>query len=66
MATEEIAVDYAMDPIEIGFNARYLLDIAGQIESNKAEFHMADAASPTIVRDTDDPSALYVLMPMRV
>lgn len=66
MATEEIAVDYAMDPIEIGFNARYLLDIAGQIESNKAEFQMADAASPTIVRDSDDPSALYVLMPMRV
>ncbi len=66
MATEEIAVDYALDPIEIGFNARYLLDIAGQIESNKAEFVMADAASPTIVRDADDPSALYVLMPMRV
>ena len=66
MATEEIAVDYAFDAIEIGFNARYLLDIAGQIESNQAEFQMADAASPTIVRDSEDPSALYVLMPMRV
>jgi DNA polymerase III sliding clamp (beta) subunit (PCNA family) len=27
---------------------------------------MADANSPTIVRDASDDSALYVLMPMRV
>ncbi|MCG8547103.1 MAG: DNA polymerase III subunit beta [Alphaproteobacteria bacterium] len=65
-ATEEIEVDYKQDAIEIGFNARYLLDIAQQIEGENAQFSMADAASPTIIRDSDDPSALYVLMPMRV
>ena len=65
-ATEEIEVDYQQDAIEIGFNARYLLDIAQQIEGETAKFSMADAASPTIIRDSDDPSALYVLMPMRV
>jgi DNA polymerase-3 subunit beta len=65
-ATEEIEVDYAQDPIEIGFNARYLLDITQQIEGSAAQFVMADSASPTIVRDIDDPSSLYVLMPMRV
>lgn len=65
-ATEEIEVDYTQDAIEIGFNARYLLDIAQQIEGETAQFSMADAASPTIIRDSDDPSALYVLMPMRV
>jgi len=65
-ATEEIEVDYGQDAIEIGFNARYLLDIAQQIEGDTARFSMADAASPTIIRDIDDPSALYVLMPMRV
>ncbi|MEC8199061.1 MAG: DNA polymerase III subunit beta, partial [Pseudomonadota bacterium] len=47
-------------------NARYLLDIAQQIEGDEAEFVVADAASPTIVRDAGDASALYVLMPMRV
>jgi DNA polymerase-3 subunit beta len=65
-AVEELPVSYDQDSIEIGFNARYLLDIADQIESVSAEFVLADAASPTIVRDSEDPGALYVLMPMRV
>jgi len=65
-ATEEIEVDYDAPAIEIGFNSRYLLDITQQIEGDDAQFSMADAASPTIVRDAADTSALYVLMPMRV
>ncbi|MEQ8605073.1 MAG: DNA polymerase III subunit beta [Marivibrio sp.] len=65
-AVEELAIDYGREAIEIGFNARYLLDIANQVEGDAAEFVMADAASPTIVRDPKDPGALYVLMPMRV
>jgi DNA polymerase III subunit beta len=65
-ATEELEARYTAAPIEIGFNARYLLDIAQQIEGEGARFAMADAASPTIVQDIADPAALYVLMPMRV
>jgi DNA polymerase III subunit beta len=65
-AQEEIEVRYAATPIEIGFNSRYLLDITQQIEGDGAKFTMADAASPTVVQDTADQSALYVLMPMRV
>ena len=65
-AREEIEVKYNSTAIEIGFNARYLLDIAQQIEGDEAEFIVADSASPTIVRDSKDDSALYVLMPMRV
>src|SRR5690606_810363 len=65
-ATEEIEVRYTGAPIEIGFNSRYLLDIAQQIEGEGARFSMADAASPTLVQDVTDTSALYVLMPMRV
>lgn len=65
-ATEEIAVGYSSEPLEIGFNARYLLDIAAQFESNQAVFMLADPGSPTMVRDSEDDGALYVLMPMRV
>jgi DNA polymerase-3 subunit beta len=65
-ATEELSVEYGFDPLEIGFNARYLLDISQQLESEAAEFLLADPGSPTMVRDVKDPSALYVLMPMRV
>ena len=65
-AREELEVDYRDDAIEIGFNARYLLDITQQVEGDEVEVALADPASPTLVRDADDASALYVLMPMRV
>jgi DNA polymerase-3 subunit beta len=65
-ATEEISVDYDATPLEIGFNARYLLDIANQLESETAHFQLADPGSPTMVKDESDEGALYVLMPMRV
>jgi len=65
-ATEELEVGYSAEALEIGFNSRYLLDITRQIGGRSALFMLADAASPTLVRDVSDPSAVYVLMPMRV
>jgi DNA polymerase-3 subunit beta len=65
-ATEEIVADYSSDPIEIGFNARYLLDVAAQLTGSEARFMLADAGSPTLIQDASDEHALYVLMPMRV
>ena len=65
-ATEELAADYGADGLEIGFNARYLLDILGEIDGDTVEVHLADAAAPTLLRENDKSEALYVLMPMRV
>jgi len=65
-ASEEVPADYGADGFEIGFNARYLLDILGQIEGDTVEVHLADAAAPTLLRENDKAAALYVLMPMRV
>ena len=65
-ATEELPADYSSDGIEIGFNARYLLDILGEIDGDSVEVHLADAAAPTLLRENDKSPALYVLMPMRV
>ncbi len=65
-ATEELEVEYDSDPIDIGFNSRYLLDIAAQIEGEVAVLKLADPGSPTLIQDKDSASALYVLMPMRV
>ena len=65
-ATEEIEVDYESDPLDIGFNSRYLLDIAAQIEGEVAVLKLADPGSPTLIQDKDSKGALYVLMPMRV
>ncbi|MGX9116601.1 MAG: DNA polymerase III subunit beta [Mesorhizobium sp.] len=65
-ATEELAADYSSDAIEIGFNAKYLLDVAAQLTGTEAKFMLADAGSPTLIHDMADETTLYVLMPMRV
>ncbi|MFK4824563.1 DNA polymerase III subunit beta [Paenochrobactrum sp. BZR 588] len=65
-ATDELAADYDADPIDIGFNSKYLLDITSQLSGSEAVFMLADAGSPTVVLDTGDEDVLYVLMPMRV
>ena len=65
-AAEEVSGDYKSEGFEIGFNARYLMDILAQVEGDTIEVHLADAAAPTLLRESDKASALYVLMPMRV
>ena len=65
-ASEEIEADYDSAPIDIGFNARYLLDIVGQLSSDTALIRLADPGSPTLIQDRDGAAALYVLMPLRV
>jgi DNA polymerase-3 subunit beta len=65
-ATEELEVGYDSDPLDIGFNSRYLLDIASQLEGDTAVLKLADPGSPTLLADKEANGALYVLMPMRV
>ncbi|MGH6877287.1 MAG: DNA polymerase III subunit beta [Rhizomicrobium sp.] len=65
-ATEEVGASYSASPLEIGFNARYLLDVTGQIEGKEVRFLLSDAGSPTLIEDSEDGGTLYVLMPMRV
>jgi DNA polymerase-3 subunit beta len=65
-ASEDVPADYAAAGFDVGFNSRYLLDILAQVEGDLVEVHMADAAAPTLIRESEDAQALYVLMPMRV
>lgn len=66
VAKEEVAIDYRGDSLMIGFNSKYLLDVAQQITGDKIIFLVDDHETPVIVKDSDDKSALYVLMPLRV
>tara|TARA_Y100000590_G_scaffold367292_2_gene427267 strand:- start:4537 stop:5652 length:1116 start_codon:yes stop_codon:yes gene_type:complete len=63
---EDINIDYVGEKIEIGFNAKYLLEILSQIDSEKLNFKLLDSSSPTIITDSEDNHSIYVLMPMRV
>ncbi len=65
-AEEELAVAYGDEPLEIGFNAKYLLEIAGQVDRENAVFLFNSSGDPTLMREGNDESAVYVVMPMRV
>jgi len=65
-ATEEVEINYSAEPIDIGFNSRYLLEMMAQMEGDTSQFVFADGSAPAVVRDISDVSALYVIMPMRV
>lgn len=66
LATEEIEAKYDSDTLDIGFNSRYLLEIAERIDGDNVTFKLADPGSPTLIQDKKQLDALYVLMPMRV
>ena len=65
-ADEELAVAYSDERLEIGFNAKYLQEIANQVDRENAVFLFNSAGDPTLMREGNDESAVYVVMPMRV
>ena len=65
-AEEELAVAYGDEKLSIGFNAKYLLEIASQVDRENAVFMFNSSGDPTLMREGNDESAVYVVMPMRV
>ena len=65
-AMEEIEAKYDSESLEIGYNFRYLLDILSEVKGESVKISFSDASSPSVIHDTSDASAIYVLMPMRV
>ena len=65
-ALEELEVSYKGEPLDFGFNTRYILDVTQQIASGTLQFLVGDETQAIIVKDASDNSALYVLMPMRL
>ncbi len=65
-AEEELTVAYNDEKLEIGFNAKYLLEIASQVDRENAVFMFNSSGDPTLMREGNDTSAVYVVMPMRV
>lgn len=66
VAVEEVVADYRDAPIELGFNARYLLDVLDQVEGDTAEILLSVPAVAALIRQHEGAPATFVLMPMRV
>ena len=65
-ASEDLEIDYNYESIDIGFNSKYLLDIASQVQGKEIEILLSDSASPALITDPDQDGVIFVLMPMRV
>jgi DNA polymerase-3 subunit beta len=65
-AREELPIEYQGDPIEIGFNAEYLLDYLSVIDVGVLDFQFKDKMSSGILRESGKQHHTYVVMPMRV
>lgn len=65
-ASEDLEVEYSGPDLEIGFNARYILEVLQVFpESSKVELGLGDQVSPGVIKGPD-PGYSYVVMPMRI
>jgi DNA polymerase-3 subunit beta len=65
-AEEGLAVDYGGDPLDIGFNISYLLDVLNHVDSQDVSFALGDANSSALVQIPGRDDFKYVVMPMRI
>ena len=63
---EELPADLSGEPITMGFNARFVLDVLGVLQGSRVVCDLGDTLSPCILRDPDDERALFVIMPVRL
>jgi len=65
-AEEELEISYGGEPLDIGFNVTYLIDVLNNMDSEQAIFSFADANSSCLVTVPDNTDYKYVVMPMRI
>ncbi|MBM4891396.1 DNA polymerase III subunit beta [Vibrio parahaemolyticus] len=65
-AEEMLDVTFEGDPIEIGFNVSYVLDVLNTLRCEKVQVSMSGANASALIENADDDSAMYVVMPIRL
>jgi DNA polymerase-3 subunit beta len=65
-AKEDVPVDYQGEPLKIGFNARYLIDVLQVLSGDEVRLELADDLSPGVLKLVGEESYTAVVMPMRI
>jgi DNA polymerase-3 subunit beta len=66
-AEESVSVEYRGDPLEIGFNVSYLVDVLSVLTEERVKITLLDSNSSALIEAAEgNGSALYVVMPMRL
>jgi DNA polymerase-3 subunit beta len=54
------------DPVEIAFNAKYLIDVLSVVDSAQVTLETTSASSPGVLRPVGDDDYIHVIMPMHL
>jgi DNA polymerase-3 subunit beta len=65
-AQEEIEVEYSGEPLDVGFNVSYLLDVLNNTSDETIEWGFNDANSSALLTIPGNDRFKYVVMPMRI
>jgi DNA polymerase-3 subunit beta len=65
-AEEELEIGYSGEPLDIGFNVTYLLDVLNNLAADQVECALGDANSSMLITVPGDENFKYVVMPMRI
>ena len=65
-AVEDLAIQYADMPMEMSFNAQYLLEVLNVFDGDDVSMTMTEANQSVLVQDPQQQDQTYVVMPMRV
>jgi DNA polymerase-3 subunit beta len=66
-AQEEIDIDYSHEPLDVGFNVHYLLDVLANVKTETIEWSVQpDVNASALITLPDDDQFKYVVMPMRI
>ena len=65
-AEEVVAVEYSGEPLEMGFNVSYLIDVLSTLSGKRARVTLSDPNSSALLEAEEGGDALYVVMPMRL
>lgn len=65
-AQEELEVEFGGDPLDVGFNVTYLLDVLNNVPPGKVNCSFGDANSSMLITLPGRDDFRYVVMPMRI
>lgn len=65
-ASEDLEIDYKGDPVDIGFNVQYLLDVLSNLKNKTVCIALQDPNASALITTADDSEFKYVVMPMRI
>lgn len=66
-AVEEIDIDYGHEPLDVGFNVSYLLDVLANVKTESVRWSVQpDVNASALITTPDDDQFKYVVMPMRI